>query len=1227
MPKWTEQQRTVIDARGGGLLVSAAAGSGKTAVLTERITTRILDHEHPVDADRFLVVTFTRAAAAEMRTRIRNRLREALAENPADTFLQRQMMLLGQAKICTMDAFFHTLVRENAPQLGISPNIRGVDDAMLTKMMSDTLRGMLEEQYMMAQNGENEDFVELTGYFGTENDQALSNEILSLYGHLRSVPFPEQWLSRQLSQYEASERPVTETVWGKEILSQSAGLIQDAANLMDKAVRTVLGDDKGRPVSEKVYASLLEERNTLFESGELIEKGLWDAAREKVNGIFAGHRLTFLKTASELQKETVKGFRDTAKKLADQASGLFVCTEAQFHEDLKSEYRVLRVFFSLVQDFSERMKNAKEAAGVADFGDFAAFALSLVANPDGTPTDFAKELSGQYEEIMLDEYQDTNRLQDMIFRCISRDGENLFYVGDLKQSIYRFRSANPAVFIEKKDSFFRYDGEHYPALALLSKNFRSRFSVTEAVNALFSCIMSRKTGDVDYGEEEALYCGAEYYPDLPEGEAEISLQLIDGKTLSLPEEDTSSDEEPISLYLLEARGIAAEFKRMIESGEKVYDKESGELRPCRGGDFVILMRSVRGLDTLYADALREQGIDAQLCTASGYFDSREVSLMISLLQVLDNPARDTALAAVLLSPVFSFDCDDLARLTLSGKNGSLYRALLHEADEENEYAAKDRQFLSMLSQLRKKSAVSRISTLIQYIYDQTDFIEVMNRTSGGARENNLRLLLRYASEYESGGDSELSGFVSYLGTLAEENTDFKSAVPLGEAAHSVRIMTIHRSKGLEFPIVALAACSRKFNIRELTGMTLFHAEMGFGMRRVEREALRKYPTLPYAAVGAKQRADMISEEMRLLYVAVTRARERLILCVSEKDLASSLSKVSALWAGTDGEKLSPASAARCLRYSEWILAAFIRHPAFSGLRQEYGIEEPGIRPMNFALRLLYPEIKKVPSILETAAAESDMESDKKMNLSALFEWSYPNKALCEIPAKMSVTRITHPKRRIKLSVPHFVGGGLLAEECADELLMEKRGEESSFAPDEKISFTPAQKGTIFHRALQFSDYNHGVADPQAELQRLIDRQYLTPEEASVIPMEDFSAFFHSALMERMLSADNILREYKFFDTISASEAGFPEGETAGILLQGIADCIFIENGKFYLVDFKTDHVHDLDTLCRRYAPQLVLYRRALIRQPRFSSLHFGGSFLYSTRLKQSVMLENGEESY
>ena len=1219
MPKWTPQQQTAIEARGGGLLVSAAAGSGKTAVLTERITSRILDREHPVPADRFLVVTFTRAAAAEMRTRIRARLRQALAENPGEPFLQRQMMLLGQAKICTMDSFFHSLVREHAPQLGLSPNLRGVDEAMLTRMTSDTLRALLEEQYLMAASGENEDFVRLTGYFGTENDRALSEEILSLYGKLRSLPFAEQWLDSQLSLYADDQITPGETGWGKYLLDRVEGLAGDAVRLMEKAV-IAAGSLADKQIGEKGLATLRQELDGVRMIAELATKtddSNWDQIASLAGSVFAGHRLTFLKTASDTVKTTVKTARDSVKELCGQIAGMMVCTAEQFREDLRAEYPVIRCLFSLVREFSRRMAAAKETAGVADFNDFAAFALRLVANPDGTPTELGKELSEQFEEIMLDEYQDTNRLQDMIFRCISKNGENLFFVGDLKQSIYRFRSANPAVFIEKKDAYFPYDGEHFPALAVLSRNFRSRLAVTQVVNAVFGCVMSRAVGDVDYDADEALYCGAEYYPPLPEEETEITLQLLDGQ--ALPEEGEDGEEGSILLYLNEAAALAAEIRRMLDAGEQVYDKETGQMRNCRGGDFVILMRSVRGLDQLYAEAMRKAGVDAQLCTASGYFDSREVSLMVSLLQVLDNPARDVSLAAVLLSPVFPFDCDDLARLALDSKQGSLYRALLREAEGNTAHAEKAAAFVRLLDQLRRKSAVSRISTLIQYIYDQTDFIEVLSRTSGGgAREANLRLLLKYAADYESGGNSELAGFVSYLNALAEENTDFKAAIPLSEAEHAVRIMTIHRSKGLEFPIVALAACSRRFNVRELTGMTVFHPEMGFGMRRVEREKLRRFPTLAYSAIAARQKADLVSEEMRLLYVALTRAKERLILCVSEKDLGAALGRAAGMYAGGDGERISPAASARCQRYSDWILASLLRHPAMGQVREDYGVEQPGIIGMEFGLRVLRPQPEDAREEVQPDRKVNrlDAEEESAEELDRRFDWQYPFEPLTRIPAKVSVTRITHPTGKITLSAPRFLtgGDGLLSEECGgDELLLEKRQAEPGRAD---TGFTPAQQGTIFHRALQFADYAAGAADPDNELARLIRQEYLTPGEAETIDRQEFAAFFHSGLMERMLHAPKMWREYKFFDTIPAAEAGFPEGGTAPVLLQGIADCIFVEDGKLYLVDYKTDRVSSLKQLERRYRAQLRLYKRAILRQPLFRrmGLVYGGSCLYSTRL-------------
>ena len=1198
---WTPQQRTAIDARGGGLLVSAAAGSGKTAVLTERITARILDREHPVDANRFLVVTFTRAAAAEMKSRIRARLQEELAKSPGDSFLQRQSVLLSQAKICTMDAFFHSLVRENFLSLGLPPNLRGVDDAMLTRMTNDTLKALLEEQYLMAGRGENPDFAALTGFFGVENDGALSREILALYGKLRSIPFPERWLSRQLELYQQADTPPEETAWGKALLEEARSLILTASQMLDEAVSRA---ESGAVYSDKGLSALQEEAEALRQFPSFS----WDGSKLLLDGVFAGHRLMPKRNADPFDKEYVKSRRDGAKKLAERAAALFPSDAEGFREDMEALYPVVRCFFQLTKDFSVRMAAAKEAAGVADFSDFAAFALKLVASPDGTPTPLGRSIAGQYEEIMVDEYQDTNRLQDMIFRCISKDGANLFFVGDLKQSIYRFRSANPAVFLEKKDAFSPYDGEHFPALIPLSKNFRSRAEVTGAVNYLFSCVMSREVGDTGYGEDEALHCGADYYPPLPEGEAAVTLQLLDGK--GLPESD---EEEPVTLWAAEAKALARIIAGMIARGEMVYDKGTGTLRPCRGGDFVILMRSVQSSGSLYLSALQEAGVGARLCTASGYFDSREVSLMMAMLELLDNPTRDHALAAVLLSPVFSFTVDDLSRLSLKRDGKSLYQALLLWKEEGGPGGEKAEAFLSLIAQLRRKAAVSRITTLIQYIYDQTDFIEVLSRSEGGgAREGNLRLLLKYAADYEAGGNSELSGFVSYIRALAEEGSRFTAAVPVAEAENAVRIMTVHGSKGLEFPVVALAGAGKRFNYSDFTSLTIFHPEMGFGMQRVEREALRRYRTIPYAAAASREKRDMLSEEVRLLYVALTRAKERLILCVSEKDLHGAVRQAAALYTG--GDKPTPAAAGGVSNYNRWMLAAFLRHPAMKGWREETGADLPET-PADFPLAVIEAALPEG----EAAAPETPPEPDQEMEaaLAKRFAWAYPHLAETKIPAKLSVTRLTHKQGKMTLSAPRFAAGAgaRIAEEVSgDELLQEKRAAE----PGSSVPrFTPAQQGTIFHRALQFAGYAAGRADPEGELRRLVAEAYLTPEEASAIDREEFAAFFRSELMGRMLAADEVLREYKFFDTIPASEAGYPGGGEAEILLQGIADCIFIEKGTVWLVDFKTDRVGSFGALKARYAGQLRLYRRAILRQPRFNraGMAFGGCILYSTALK------------
>lgn len=1161
--RWTPEQEAAISTRGGGILVAAAAGSGKTAVLVERVIRRLTDSQNPVPADRFLVVTFTNAAAAEMRNRIALRLREKIAAEPENAFLERQLLLLSKARICTMDAFFAAMVRENFERLGVPPTLRIADEPELAAMRAGAMDAVLERRFAEPDG----DFLAAAEYFGESGSDRLVQEVLDLYRRTRSLPYPDRWLEEQQARYETALSP-QDTLWGKELLARAARALRSGAET-SRRIQELLEWDEG---FQKGYgAAIGADRELLLAGQRLAEAGNWDGLTAFLDTAFFGKVGRAPKHADPAFKERILGMRELCKSALTEARDCIPCGSAGFWEDLNLLLPVVRGLFRLVREFGEEFAAAKAERGAADFSDFAYLTLRLTTEEDGTPTDFARELSGQFEEILLDEYQDTNRLQDLIFRSISRNGENLFLVGDLKQSIYRFRSADPAVFAEKQEAFSE-SGE-FPALLRLSRNFRSREGVLDAVNCVFSQVMSREAGGVSYGPGEAVYPGAAY----PEREgACLRVQLIDLK------ESGTED----SRVTAEAKRTARTVASMLREGYPVT--ENGRLRPCRGGDFAILLRSARGTDSIYYEALREEGVGASVGSSEGYFTSREVSVMLSLLEVLDNPLRDIPMAALLLSPMGNYTCDALAALRLRHPDEPLYNALSADAREGDGEAA---ALLELLSSLREKAAVKRVRALIQYIYDATDFVEVISGLSvSGEREANLKLLLNYAGDYEKQGNSELSGFVAYIRRLMEEKKDFEVANPLTEEANSVRILTAHRSKGLEYPIVILANCSKQFNLRDTTGDTCYNAGIGYGLRVIRRETAQRYETVPAAAVRLREQADTVAEEQRLLYVAMTRARETLILNITEQNLGGKLTKLAGLL--EDGEPLSPCASGQMRSWSDWLLAALLRHPDFGEIRNRFGLDLT-VREERFPLELGWTEALSGEAVLlEEEEPQPDPALVQKLRDTAC--WKYRDEGRTKIPAKLAVTDLV---RR---------------EEAAEKL------ELPSPAFTQAAGFTAAQKGSIFHRALQFADYRAGREDPDRELQRLVDRGFLTGAEAAAISRAKFAAFFRSSLMDRILRADRVLREYRFFSTIPAAEAGY-EGE-GEILIQGIADCVLEEDGAGVILDFKTDAASP-EELRRRYGLQLELYRRALVQ---LFPKGIKECILYSAHNGKCVILPNEE---
>ena len=852
---WTEEQLAAITARNPGVLVSAGAGSGKTAVLTERVVQRIFDPADPVDADRMLIVTFTRAAAEEMRERIAVKLRAVQREHPEDSTVARQLILLEKADISTVHAFCQRIVKENFQLLDIQSGFRIADEKELEVWRTEAAGEILEEEYAAGEAS----FLSLVELLSEErSDRRVTDTLLRLYDFIRAHPFYDDWLDQALERYR-SAAPIGETDWGKLLIADSFAEARQALEAMEEARDLLDGDEK----IQKAYGGYI---STLYAAAkEILDRlsaGDWDGAcraAQHIDGKFSGLR----GYEDEWKKARVTALRDQAKALLEGLRDeVFLCTEAQFQADRLALLPMVEKLFAMAKELDRRYAGRKRLQNALDFSDLEHLAIRLLIDrsPEGEeqPTRLAEELSRQFRQVFVDEYQDTNAVQDRIFRAVSDNGRNLFMVGDVKQSIYRFRQADPAIFLEKKEQFSPWPAEEDQPVAIsLNRNFRSRQEVTEGINFLFEQTMSRAVGEMDYRAGEQLQAGATYPPAAGCG-CEVHL-------VQKQKGEQSGREQ-------EAEYIADVIEEMLHSGYQVSDH--GVLRPVRPADICILLRSVKDKAGVYLQALEKRGISGVGESGGGYLYSREISAVLSLLRAVDNPLLDIDLAAAMLSPLAAFTPDELAEIRLEGRGHSLYACLVLHAQKSEKSA----EFLRLMQHLRLRSAGLPVSRLITELYDCTGFEAVVRSMENGRqRLQNLRLLPEYAAGYEERGYSGLSAFLRLIDRLVESGADLEKGTVVSAGENTVTVMSIHKSKGLEFPVVILADCGKSFNRQDLSAPALLHGKLGFACRLRDQQRRLEYDTLPLAALRRKLGAELCSEELRMLYVALTRARERLIL--------------------------------------------------------------------------------------------------------------------------------------------------------------------------------------------------------------------------------------------------------------------------------------------------------------------------------------------------------------
>lgn len=1155
--QWTKQQKNSIYATDGSVLVSAAAGSGKTAVLVERVINLITRSENPIDVDRLLIVTFTRAAAAEMRQRISLALNSLLENDPYNPNLLKQKQLLYTASISTIDSFCSDVVREYFHALGVSRDFRIADEGEL-----DVLRNTaLENAFNTFYSSDSDDFVALLDAFSSKSgDVKLRETVLKVCTFLSTQPFPEKWLNDMVSHY--GEKSVTKSIWGKIIIDYAKSSVHHAINLTQNSLSIIEEDEK----LKNAFTPRLEDDLVFLDNLlKMLHSDSWDDICTSVFSFTSG-RLTAPKGYKDNPlKLTVSGNRDEVKSAIKSVQLYFNNSENEVLAEMKELQCLVKTLFDLVREYIKEFNILKSKKNILSFSDIELLTVKLLAEPtdDGyNKTSAADEISNRYDAVMVDEFQDVNDVQDLIFKCVSREENNLFVVGDVKQSIYGFRQAKPQIFIDRKNSYKKFDDKNpsYPATIILDKNFRSRKEVCDTVNFIFSNLMTKQSAQMDYTKDEMLNAGASY-PDSTECDFEIT--LIEKSSF----EDYESAE-------LEAHFIANKIHSMMKSGFLV--KDGDVQRKATYGDFAVILRSTKNTAQTYVKTLIDCGIPAFSENKENSFDAKEIKIVLNLLRVIDNPALDIPLLSVMCSPVYGFTPDELSQIRADERNSNLYTAVKKHSSKN----LKAKDFLSELELLKNYSYTCSVDELIGKIYDTTAIGAITTAVNGGeAPMRNLNLLRIYARSFESNGYKTLSDFISYIDRLIENGTQLPAASSDSDSLNGVRVLSIHASKGLEYPVCFLADTAKQFNKTDLRSDVLIDSNAGLGIKK--RVGICRYNTLPRLAVEIEISQNEIAEELRVLYVALTRAKEKLIAVASKKNAEKYLSNLYSKI--VFGNIIEPYSVVRCSSISDWLLLSALVHPSLNDLRKKIN---PSAEPVlnKETSNWHFEFIDKEELIFGNAVdfsnkAEKVIDEIKKSDsfdyaelLKTNLSFKYKNADIMNLPQKVSASQIAHNE-----------------SDYFEKVLMKP-----SFLNKETAA--AVDRGTAHHKFLQYCDFSKAIESLDSEIERLETNGLITVEQSELIDRDKMRNLINSELVQRIINSPLVLREEQFTAKLKPSQV-FDEyasvNTDAEIIVQGAVDVAFEENGKLVIVDYKTDRVKDVSKLAVLYQKQLELYRLAM----------------------------------
>ena len=1154
--------------RGGSLLVSAAAGSGKTKVLVERLFSYMLDPEHPADVTDFLIITYTKAAAAELRTKIAAELSERLAEHPDDLHLQKQSLLVYRADVRTVDSFCTNLLREHVQLIGkdeagfaLTPDFRVMDEQEAALLRLQALETALEQFYETVE--EDAGAALLADTIGAGRDDiALQELVLQLFGKLQSHAYPMKWMEKQKAYWEEIPEKIEDSPYGQELLEDSRRTLRYWEKKFTALCRELECDEA---LQEKYLPCFETAKDSIAAYLKALDHG-WDAAAAKS---FEFQRLKPVRGENAL-KDRAKALWDQCKKDCEKIKTRFSVSNDAMREDLQHMAPAMLALLRLTASFGEEYAREKLRRNVTDFSDQEHFALELLVDENGNATKIGQSVSKRYREIMIDEFQDTNEVQNQIFAAVSQEQKNLFMVGDMKQSIYRFRLADPTIFLRhyEQDPMYDVAKEGEERKLILSKNFRSRQEILDGANFICSNIMSADIGEMAYTDQEALHFGAAYYQEKKGCESEFYL-------MNYKKAGTADGKDEVKCAEAEARFVAERIRKLLDEPYMVQG-EDGDLRPIVPEDIVILMRSPNSRKRMYERVLAEQGIACAAEANSEFFETMEIAVAVAMLEIIDNPHQDVPLISVLRSPVFGFTPDRLAQIRAGSMGGDFFTAL--QKDESDDTKA----FLAALEELRFIAPDMSVHRLIWHLYNVWNVLGVFGAMDDGdVRREHLIALYEHAKNFETAGYKGIFRFISHLRALLESGEGLEAASV--SAGQGVRMMSIHKSKGLEFPVVILADLNKKFNMQDLQASVLVHPEMGLGPNCIDLNRKIRYTTVAKDAVSLRQMREQKSEEMRVLYVALTRAKEKMILVASMHNAAGTLKKLIPRVSCP----AAPELVSSCDSMAKWVLLPLLCRVEAEPLRAAADMECAASDQTGSPWKISYVDSDAYQTRKHRSVVFSDLPAESVEFSAELLDYQYPYTIETALPSKLTATQLKGRMIDQRIS-----------EDTEQPAPRKKQFNAPRFMQGER-KLTPAERGIAMHAFMQFLDFSKtsSAAELQEELCRVTEKHLLTREQADSIDLSKILTLFASPLGRelRETPADRLWREYRFsvLDPVSNYEKEAVSGDQ--VLLQGAVDCFFETEEGLVVIDFKTDYImprHEAEK-AEEYRIQLETYSHVL----------------------------------